>query len=454
MPLKVEDMCRTCMLDGTMKKEEFAKIMVPLSSVVIDMLRASVPQLKVEPNDKLPQNICLDCTNKVKEIHQFQENCLKVERQYNDMLQAPVKSDDEQSLFDMFEKEIAEGEKLLKAELEEDVFVDEQSFHSDQFKDEGTPSDEPMEMNEDEFIQSCSDDLSIDFVLDEDSDSDYEDSKKDNSRKSKIPTIKKSTKPKNESNELYPCTKCKKKLKTETSLKRHLELHEKRSTVDRERKCVCNICDRGFPHAYMLRDHLRSHSGEKPYLCSECGKGFTTSSSLKQHTFRHNSERQFTCPDCPKAFTTRTDLSSHSVVHKEKPRTHVCDLCGRGFTRAFVLKQHKMYHRNERAFSCEFCEKRFNTNEKLQRHTRIHTGEKPYKCKYCEKAYCQSNELTKHLRFHLGENVYQCALCPQRFATVKLVKEHFILHKNDDPETREQNVAALNALEIKGIFTR
>lgn len=93
----------------------------------------------------------------------------------------------------------------------------------------------------------------------------------------------------------------------------------------------------------------------------------------------------------------------------------------------------------------------FITNEKLQRHTRIHTGEKPYKCKYCDQAYCQSNELIKHLRCHLGENVYQCELCPLRFPNVKILREHFSTHKNDDEETRARNLSALNAMEVKGV---
>ncbi|XP_073831475.1 uncharacterized protein [Musca autumnalis] len=481
MSLKIEDICRTCMYDGTdcLKTEEISnpkqeKEMVPLNTTtdeegpnkrsLMDLLKVSIPQLKLQQNDKLPKNICFECANKIKEFSYFREKCLSVEQKLHELLQGQqvvsTKSEDEEDehpFFDIFENTIEEGDKLMKSELDEDVFIDQNSFQSDQFVDDEKATEEELHVlheNEEEFIKSCSD-LSIDFELDSGSDSNFGERKKTKKQKSKKSPKKSSeSKQKNESQEPFPCTLCKKQLKTEASLKKHLQLHEKKAGEDRDRKYVCNICDRGFPHAYMLRDHLRSHSGEKPFLCSECGKGFTTSSSLKQHTFRHKSERQFTCPDCPKAFTTRTDLSSHSVVHREKSRTHVCDLCGRGFTRAFVLKQHKMYHRNERAFSCEFCEKRFNTNEKLQRHTRIHTGEKPYKCKYCEKAYCQSNELTKHLRFHLGENVYQCALCPQRFATVKLVKEHFILHKNDDEETRARNVAELNALEIKGIFTR
>lgn len=96
----------------------------------------------------------------------------------------------------------------------------------------------------------------------------------------------------------------------------------------------------------------------------------------------------------------------------------------------------------------------FFTAEKLRRHTRTHTGEKPYRCSYCEKAYCQSNELMKHLRLHLGENVYQCELCPLRLPNVKILREHFASHKDDDDETRERNLLALKSLEMKGIYSK
>ena len=97
---------------------------------------------------------------------------------------------------------------------------------------------------------------------------------------------------------------------------------------------------------------------------------------------------------------------------------------------------------------------RFVTSEKVKRHTRIHTGEKPYKCNFCEKSYCQSSELIKHLRLHLGENVYQCELCPLKFKTVKILRTHFSSHKNDDEETKARNLAALNEMEMKGMFVK
>lgn len=85
--------------------------------------------------------------------------------------------------------------------------------------------------------------------------------------------------------QLYPCDRCKRKLKSKLSLKKHLEMHAKRDSEDP--KFICNICDRGnehfkhlktfiitkfkkkinkfftvFSQGYMLKDHLRTHSGK------------------------------------------------------------------------------------------------------------------------------------------------------------------------------------------------
>lgn len=43
--------------------------------------------------------------------------------------------------------------------------------------------------------------------------------------------------------QLYPCGRCKRKLKSKISLRKHQEMHSKRD--NEEPKFVCNICDRG-----------------------------------------------------------------------------------------------------------------------------------------------------------------------------------------------------------------
>ncbi|CAH1776322.1 unnamed protein product, partial [Owenia fusiformis] len=56
-------------------------------------------------------------------------------------------------------------------------------------------------------------------------------------------------------------------------------LHQETKT----RKFQCPHCDRSFKAGLHLKDHLNSHTGEKPYTCEICRKGFTQLSTKRRH---------------------------------------------------------------------------------------------------------------------------------------------------------------------------
>eukprot|EP00188_Purpureofilum_apyrenoidigerum_P000512 Plantae.Rhodophyta-Purpureofilum_apyrenoidigerum.ctg12247.p1 GENE.Plantae.Rhodophyta-Purpureofilum_apyrenoidigerum.ctg12247~~Plantae.Rhodophyta-Purpureofilum_apyrenoidigerum.ctg12247.p1 ORF type:complete len:221 (-),score=17.49 Plantae.Rhodophyta-Purpureofilum_apyrenoidigerum.ctg12247:136-765(-) len=68
-----------------------------------------------------------------------------------------------------------------------------------------------------------------------------------------------------------------------------LFLTQNEPAVARQHEVFCEICGRGFVKVSTMRDHMRTHTGERVYHCSVpgCNRSFKWRSSLSQHRRRH-----------------------------------------------------------------------------------------------------------------------------------------------------------------------
>ncbi|KAJ8704919.1 hypothetical protein PYW08_012239 [Mythimna loreyi] len=79
----------------------------------------------------------------------------------------------------------------------------------------------------------------------------------------------------------YRCEQCDKNFIRNADLVKHTRrVHE---GILPPKNKICYICGRGFSTNKILTNHLRTHTGEKPFICTICSARFAQSTALSAH---------------------------------------------------------------------------------------------------------------------------------------------------------------------------
>ena len=162
-------------------------------------------------------------------------------------------------------------------------------------------------------------------------------------------------------------SRCSQRIRRKFSSRRSTSA-KKNSSINRQMKYACFICDDLYPDRTKLVRHFRAHHGSlKTFTCNFCfhsGQNDPSSQALIEHlNLCHGYPRlEYKCHICHCIFTAKHKLNAHlKIKHHQSEdvsanRKLCCFLCDGFFPDANGLSEHMLdAHKDIRTLACKFC---------------------------------------------------------------------------------------------------